>query len=88
MVGPLGVAFQVFGVEVDRAQVSGGVAYGFVVEMGRVGMAAFASGGDCAGADLVAEFDDGDEAVAAGSVAFLGARIGSGAERGQRSPER
>ena len=61
MVGPLGVAFQVFRVEVDGAEVSGGVAGGFVIKMGRIGMAAFASGGDGAGANLGAEFDDSDE---------------------------
>ena len=88
MVGALGMALQLFGIEVGGAQVSGGVAFGFVVEMGRLGMAAFATGGDGAGADLVAELDDGDEAVAAGAVTLFGSGIGSRSERGKRAPER
>jgi hypothetical protein len=50
-------------------------------------MAAFAAGGDGAGADFVAELDDGDEAVAAGAVPLLRSGIGLRAEGGERSPD-
>ena len=58
MVDPLGVAYQISRVEVDRAQVAGAVVHGFDVEVGRIGMTALAGGGGGAGLDFVAEFDD------------------------------
>src|SRR5665213_1588576 len=78
MVGSLGVAFELIGVEVDFAKIAGGVAGGFVVEVGRVGMAAFAAGGDGAGVDAGAELDDGNEAVAAGAIPLLRVGVGTG----------
>src|SRR5690606_28313423 len=84
----LGVPRQVFSPEIHRPQVAGAVALGLVVEMRRVGMAAGAAGGDRAGAHLVAKFDRGDEAVAAGAVVAFGAGPAMRAERGQRAPAR
>src|SRR5690606_11835491 len=74
--------------EVDLAQVARAVAFGLVVEVGRIGMAAGAAGGDRAGAHPLAELDHGDEAVAVGAVVTLRARVTARAERGQRAPAR
>ena len=83
-----GVALELVAVEVDFAQGAGGVARGLVVEVRRFGVAAFTAGGDGPGADGGAEFDDGDEAVAAGAVPLLGAGVGARAEGGERAPLR
>src|SRR5579883_2685766 len=80
MVFALGVPLQLLAVEVDLAQVAGGVALGLVVEVLRLGMAAFAAAGDGAGAHARAEFDYRNEAVAAGPVPFLRAGVRPRAE--------
>ena len=82
------MALQLITVEVDIAQVAGGIPLGLVAEVLRAGHAVQATGGDRLGLHLVAELDDGDEAVAAGAVPLLGAGIGAGAERRQRTPAR
>src|SRR6185312_2994534 len=84
----LGVPLQLLRPEVHRAQVAGGVALGLVVEVLRVGMTAFAAGGDRAGAYLRAELDRRDEAVAAGAVVAFRAGPAVRTERGQRTPAR
>ena len=58
------------------------------LKCGDVGMAAFAAGRHGLGAHLVAELDHRDEAVSAGAVPLLRARIGARAEGGQRAPLR
>src|SRR4051812_33639606 len=80
------MARQLLSVEINRAEVAAGVALGLVVEMAVAGMAAFAAGGDRPGADAGAEFDHGDEAVAAGPVPAPGAGIGARGEGGERAP--
>src|SRR3546814_796287 len=85
-VGAFDVALQLLWPEVHRAQVAGAVALGLVVEVRRGGIAALAACGDGAGADLVAELDRRDEAVAAGAVVALRARPAMRAERRQRAP--
>ena len=75
MILALGVPFELRAVEVDLAQVAGRVALGLVVEVRRRGIAALAAGRDGPGAHLVAELDHRDEAVAAGAVPLLRARI-------------
>src|SRR6185312_166438 len=82
------MALELFRPEVHGAQVAGGVALGLVVEVGRVGVAAFAAGGDRAGMHFRAELDCRDEAVAAGAVIALRARPAMRAERSQRAPAR
>src|SRR5687768_10392809 len=85
-VGPLGVAYELVGMEIDLAQVARRVAPGLVVEMGRAGMAALAAGRDRQSPDTRSELDDRDEAVAAGAVPALRARPGARAERSERPP--
>src|SRR5690606_1920508 len=88
VVDALDVALELVRPEVDLAQVAGAVALGLVVEMGRIGVAAGAAGGDRAGAHPLAELDHGDEAVVAGAVVTLGPRVTARAERRQRAPAR
>jgi len=76
------VVLEIASIEIHVPQVAFGVAQRLVGEMGGLGIAAFASGGDGFGADVVGEFDDGEEAVAAGAVHLLGAGIRAGAEGG------
>src|SRR5205085_9256368 len=83
MVGAFSVTREVRLVEIDRPQIPRCIALGLVVEMGRVRMAALAAGGDRPGAQPRAEFDDGDEAVAAGAVPAPRARPGPRREGGQ-----
>src|SRR2546423_344840 len=81
------MTFELVGIEVDLAKVARGVALRLVVEMLRRRITAFAAGGHRAGVDAVlAELDDGDEAVAARAVHPLGPRIRPRAERGERTP--
>ena len=63
MVFPFGVVLELIAVEVHLAQVAGGVALGLVVEMLRLGVAAFAASGDCQGMNLGAEFHYRNEAI-------------------------
>src|SRR5678816_4246655 len=88
MVFALGVSLQLRGIEVDLAQVAGGVARRLIVEVLRRGVAALAAGRHGSRPDLVAEFDDGDEAVAADAVHLLHPGRRARAERGERSPAR
>src|SRR3954454_2657555 len=67
---PFGVALELLAVEIDLAEVAGGVAGCLVVEVPGGRVAAFAAGGDGAGVHAGAEFDDGYEAVAARAVPF------------------
>src|SRR3954467_10603319 len=84
----LRVPLQLIAVEIDLAQIARGIALRLVVEMLRRGIAVLTSGGDCAGAHAIAEFNRGDERVAAGAVHLLGAGIGARAERSKRAPAR
>ena len=70
-VPPLDMAGELVGVEIDRAQIAGGVALRLIGEMRRARVAAFAARGDRDRADARAEFDHRDEAVAAGAVLAL-----------------
>src|SRR5690348_14556675 len=86
VIDPFGMSLELLGPVVDRAQVAGGVAFGFVVEVRRVRVTAFAAGGDRAGVHFRAELHHCDEAVAAGAVVAFRARPAVRAERGQRAP--
>ena len=88
MVRALGVALELSRIEVHVAQIAGAVALGLIVEMRRRRIAALAAGGDRLRPHPVAELDDRDEAVAAGAVHLLRARVGARAERGERAPAR
>jgi hypothetical protein len=65
MVFPLGVSLKLLAVEVDLAQFAGAVALGLIVEVRGRGMAALAAGRHGPGAHVFAEFNQGDETVAA-----------------------
>src|SRR4051794_29259181 len=80
------MSLQLVAVEVDFAQVSGGVALRFVVEVVIARMAALASGGNGPCAHAVTELDDGDETVAARAVPLLRVGIGARSEGCERSP--
>ena len=87
-VRPLRVLLDVRAVEVDLAQVAGGVALGLVVEVRRRRIAALAAGAHRPRPHAVAELHHRHEAVAARAVHLLRARVGARAERRQRSPAR
>ena len=87
IVGPLGVPLELLRVEVDLAQVAGGVALGLIVEVLRGDVAAQAAGGDGAGAHAVlAELDGGHEAVAARAVDASCCRCSCGRRTTPASP--
>src|SRR5258706_15405748 len=88
MVLALRVPGQLCRVEVDVAQVPRAVALRLILEVLRLRIAALAAGRDRLRADLVAELDDGDEAVAGVAVHLLCVLVAARAERGQRSPAR
>src|SRR5881398_2017676 len=88
MIFALGVALELVAIEVDIAEIAGGVALRFIVEVLGLRMAAFASARDCPGAHAVPELHHGDEAVPAGAVPLLRAWVGARAERGERAPLR
>src|SRR3974390_3516936 len=88
MVFPFGVVLELIAVEVHFAQVAGGVALGLVVEMLRLGVAAFAASGDCQGMNLGAEFHYRNEAIPAGTVPFFRARVCARPEGGEGPPLR
>src|ERR1044072_2143611 len=73
MIGFPGMSFEFVGVEIDGPEIARRVAPGLVVEMGRGGIAAFAAGGDRPGAQAGAEFDDRNQAAAAGRAPWPGA---------------
>ena len=72
--------------KVDFAKVAGGIAQSLVTEVRRPYKTAFAACGDGSGAHFLAEFDDGDEAVAVRSVPLLCITVRPGSVRGQRTP--
>src|ERR1035438_5482207 len=86
MVLTLGVSLELLAVEVDLAQFAGAIAFRLIVEVRRRRMAALAAGRHRPGTHAFAEFDHGDEAVAAGAIPLFGARVGARGERSQRSP--
>src|ERR1700729_411068 len=88
VIDALDMPLELLGPEIDGAQVAGRVAFGLVVEMWRIRMAALATGSDRARTNLVAELDHRDEAVAAGTVVALRSRPTVRAERGERAPAR
>src|ERR1700735_5244899 len=71
MILPLRMAFQLFPVEIDFAQVPGGVALHFIVEVRRLRVPAFPSSCHRPGTHFVAKLHHRDEAVASGSVPLL-----------------
>src|ERR1051325_1252907 len=82
----LGVPLELRTVEIDLSQITRAVAFRLVIEVRRRRVAALPTGGHGSGPHRLAELDDGDEAVAAGAVNPLRARVRAGAERGQRAP--
>src|SRR5688572_20302030 len=54
--------------------------------MRRLRIAAFAAGGHCPGAHLLAELDDGDETVAVRAIELFIIRPPGDSERGERAP--
>src|SRR5436190_10893533 len=83
---PLGVSFELRPVEVNLAQVARGVPLRLIVEVRRPRMPALPARGDRPRPHRGTEFHDGDEAVSAGSIPLLRARIRSRPERRQRTP--
>src|SRR5450432_3843876 len=87
MIEPLGVLLELLGPEIYGAQVAGGIAFGFVVEMRGVRMATFAAGSDRAGAYLVAELDDRDKTISAGAVVAFRPWPAMRAKGSERAPK-
>src|SRR5205809_663362 len=82
------MAVELFPVEVDLAKVAVRVALGLVPEVLRTGVAAFSPRGHRSRAHTVfPELDHGDEAVPAGAVPFLRARVGLRGEAGEASDQ-
>src|SRR5271157_2303641 len=75
MVLPLGMPLELRGVEVDLAQVAGGVTRGFIVEVCGGRMAANSRGSHGLGVNGRAELDNGHKAVPAGAIPLLGPRV-------------
>src|SRR6185503_20950632 len=88
LVFALGVTLELIAIEVDVAQIAGRIALRLIVEVLRPGHAVQAAGGHRLRLHLIAELDDGDEAVAARAIPLLGVGIRARAERGQRAPPR
>src|SRR5665647_3587973 len=88
MILPLGVILQLRAIEVDVPQLARGVPHRLVVEVRRLRIATFTAGGNRLRAHAVAELDDGDEAVATGTIHLLRTLVGARAERRERSPSR
>src|SRR5579872_3316956 len=82
------VSLQLLRIEIHVSQIAFAVALCLITEVRRPGIAALAAGADRLRADLVAELDDGDEAVAGGAVHLLRALVGARAERRERAPAR
>src|SRR3954469_13956718 len=87
MVFAFGVSLELVAVKIDFAQVSGGIALGFVVEVAIAWMAAFASCGDCPCSHTIAELDYGNETVSARAVPLLCIRVGARAEGSEGTPD-
>src|SRR5690349_4431153 len=88
MVRALGVPLDVGPVEIHLAEIAFRVALGLIVEVRRLRIAVEPARGDRPRPHAIAEFDDGDEAVAGVAVHLLRVRIGARAEGGERSPAR
>ena len=86
MVVPLGVSLQLVGIEVNLAQIPGAVPLHLIVEVPRLRMPAFPSGGYRPGAHFISKLHHRDKAVSAGAVPLLRSRVRPGAERSQRAP--
>src|ERR1700726_2006418 len=84
----LGVALELRRIKVHLPERPLRRANGLVVEVRRCGIGACAAGCDGARANLVAELDDGNEAVARRAIVFLSAFVAPCTERRQRSPPR
>ena len=80
MVLALDVPLELRRIEVHVAQISGTVARRLIAEMRRGGVSALAARRHRLGLHAIAEFDDGDEAVAAGPVHLLRPFVRSRAE--------
>src|ERR1035437_9462215 len=88
MILPLRVSLELIAVKVDLAQFSRAVPLGLIVEVRGRRIAALSACRHGPGPHAVAELDHGDEAVAAGAIPLLRARVRARRERGQRSPLR
>ena len=88
MVASLDVLLDVRPVEVHLPQIALRVPLGLIVEVRRLRIAVQSARGDGSRADAIAEFDDGDEAVARVAVHLPGVRIRAGTEGGERAPTR
>src|ERR1035437_671304 len=88
MILPLRMSLELIAVKVDLAQFARAVPLGLIVEVRGGRIAAFSACRHGPGPHAVAELHHGDEAVAAGAIPLLRARVGARRERGQRSPLR
>src|ERR1043166_7274208 len=88
MVLTLDVLIDVGAIEVHVAKISGAVPNRLIAEVRRRGIAALATSRHGFCLHTIAEFDDGDEAVAAGAVHLSRSRVRARAERRERSPPR
>src|ERR1035437_5019849 len=88
MILPLRMSLELIAVKVDLAQFARAVPRGLVVEVRRLRIAALPSGRHGPRPHAVAELHHGDEAIAAGAIPLLRARVRARRERGQRSPLR
>src|SRR5664279_6322218 len=88
MVLPLRMSLELRAVEVDLAQFARAVPLGLIVEVRGCRIAALSACRHGPGPHAVAELHHGDEAVAAGAIPLLRARVRARRERGQRSPLR
>src|SRR2546429_9803899 len=88
MVLAFGVALELGTVEVNLAQISRGVAYGFVIEVRRGPMAALAAGGHGPPAHFVPKFDPCDKDVSLCAIPLLPSGILGRAKRRERDPKR
>src|SRR5450759_3065933 len=85
MILPLGVSLELRAVEIDLAQLASAVPPGLIVEVRGCRIAALSACRHGPGPHAVAELHHGDEAVAAGAIPLLRARVRARRERGQRS---
>src|SRR5438552_14462365 len=86
MILSLDVSLQLRRVEVHIAKVATTVAPGLIVKVRRLRMAALATGRNSLRPHAITELDDGDEAVPARAVPFLGTRVRARSKRCQRAP--
>src|SRR5260370_24563603 len=88
MVLPLEVRLDLRAIEVHLAQVARAVARRLIADVRRLGIATLPARCHRSCLHLIAELDDGDEAVAGGSVHLLRRFVGARPERRERSPAR